>query len=94
MLARNSGPELVVRNVTAAHAGFYFCVAVNTLGKALGEAELTVLRPAEAVTEGPANATAPPGGNAVFHCRTPLPIRPFIHWVRISEQALSFEVDR
>ena len=46
----------------------------------------------EAVQESPQNQTVMVGGTATFHCRTPLEIRPFIHWVKINQVNMSLEV--
>ena len=79
-------------NLNKLLSGFYLCVAKNNYGEVMAEAMLTVLKDYEAVYEAPKNMSVMVGGTATFHCRTPLKIRPFIHWVRINEANMSLEV--
>ena len=77
--------ELVLRNVTKKDQGLYACVIITDAGKTLEYAYVDVLEDYEAIQQAPVNKTAAPGTNVNFHCRTPLAIQRYIHWVRLLE---------
>ncbi len=92
LVAANHGEELVMRSVKKSDSGVYICYGNNNAGWETAMATLTVLADYEAVIDPPANVTAVEGQTVMFHCRTPLEIRPFIHWVRIDETDLRLEI--
>ena len=77
--------ELVLRNATKKDQGLYACVIRTEAGNTIETAYVNVLEDYEAITEAPVNQTAPPGETVRFHCRTPLAIQRYIHWVRLLE---------
>ena len=92
VVAPNHGEELVMKSVKKSDSGVYICYGQNGVGWETAVATLTVLADYEAVVDPPANVTAVVGETVMLHCRTPLEIRPFIHWVRIDEADLKLEI--
>ena len=77
--------ELVLRNVAKKDQGHYACVVRTDGGNVITRAYVHVLEQHEAIQQGPANTTASAGTNVNFHCRTPLALIRYIHWVRLLE---------
>ena len=92
IVAANHGEELIMKSVKKSDSGVYICFGRNSVGWETALFTLTVLADYEAVVEPPTNQTVVVGDTAMFHCGTPLEIRPFIHWVRIDEAGLKLDI--